>query len=110
VPRLGQKEISWGCNMLELKNGDQLIFCSDGLRLSYITEQIMLEVISNSSNNASACSQLIHLANKNGGNDNITVIIGTVYNGILKEAKPDNIVLNDIQIVQEFDSTTSNLT
>lgn len=57
----------------ELKEGDRLLLCSDGLN-DMIEDQAILEKLSNKDLNA-AVQELIDAANQKGGKDNITVII-----------------------------------
>ena len=57
-----------------LGNGDQLLLCSDGL--TDMVDDTQIELVLNTETNAkSACQSLIELALKNGGRDNVTVIV-----------------------------------
>lgn len=58
-----------------LMDRDCLLLCTDGLS-NMVDEEEIARVISNSANDPqSACTQLVELANRNGGKDNITVIL-----------------------------------
>jgi protein phosphatase len=59
---------------LALQAGDILLFCTDGLVGNVSDDQILAE-ISRSATAHDACSRLIALANKSGGDDNVTVIV-----------------------------------
>lgn len=54
---------------------DVLVLCSDGLS-NKMSEAAMLDIVSNNEDNLEmACGELVRLANENGGEDNITVIV-----------------------------------
>jgi protein phosphatase len=57
----------------QLRRGDVLVLCSDGLSGQVKTEDIA-RVVTDEQDLVSACKRLIELANENGGPDNITVI------------------------------------
>ena len=54
--------------------GDQLLLCSDGLWEMVLDSQIERILLQSSSPQA-ACDQLIETANKEGGNDNVSVVV-----------------------------------
>jgi serine/threonine protein phosphatase PrpC len=58
----------------ELRPGDSLLLCSDGL-WEMVKDNKIKEVLLQSSSPQSACEQLIELANENGGVDNISAVI-----------------------------------
>jgi PPM family protein phosphatase len=58
----------------ELRRGDRLVLCSDGLS-GQIKKEEIAEVVSAEPDLAGACERLIALANERGGPDNITVIV-----------------------------------
>lgn len=58
--------------------GDDIIFlCSDGLS-NMVADEDMMDIISLAENPGHACDSLIKAANRKGGKDNITVVIGYV--------------------------------
>ena len=59
---------------LELRRGDRLMLCSDGLS-GLVHPQVIREVLSNVRDPRGACATLIELARNGGGHDNITVIV-----------------------------------
>jgi len=61
----------------EIRQGDILVLCSDGLSGQVRKEEIAA-IASGTSDFTAACSQLIALANERGGPDNITVILARV--------------------------------
>ena len=58
----------------EVRRGDILVLCSDGLSGQVKKEEIA-KIVTAAPNLSSACDQLIALANERGGPDNITVVI-----------------------------------
>jgi len=59
----------------ELKSGQYILLCSDGLTEEVSEPEIHFEVI-NSPSIEQACKSLVKLANLRGGHDNISVVIG----------------------------------
>ena len=57
-----------------LPNGARLMLCSDGL-WNMVDETQLRHIVSSAQTPQEACDRLIELANQNGGNDNITVIL-----------------------------------
>jgi PPM family protein phosphatase len=59
---------------LELRDGDQVLLCSDGLTEAVDDDQIA-ELLSSTPDGTAACQALIDAANAAGGPDNITVVL-----------------------------------
>jgi len=55
-------------------NGDTILLCSDGLT-NMISDQQILQTVEQNGQLDDAVTGMIELANKKGGNDNITVIV-----------------------------------
>lgn len=68
---------------LKLRNLDIVMLCSDGLSNKVRSEEI-LRVIDKSESLKEACDSLINLANKRGGEDNITTLVAQFAGGHLK--------------------------
>jgi serine/threonine protein phosphatase PrpC len=62
---------------LTVFDNDILFLCTDGLS-NMVKDEDVLDIISSESNSAVACDALVNAANKNGGKDNITVIVGCI--------------------------------
>jgi serine/threonine protein phosphatase PrpC len=58
---------------IELEDGDCLVLCTDGLT-NLVEDQEILSAIHNTADTQKACDNLVELARKRGGHDNITVI------------------------------------
>ncbi|MCI6536341.1 Stp1/IreP family PP2C-type Ser/Thr phosphatase [uncultured Eubacterium sp.] len=58
----------------QLRAGEYIILCSDGLT-NMVEDSVILEILHGTGSLSDKAERLIELANKNGGKDNITVII-----------------------------------
>ena len=90
---------------LELRQQDCFVLCSDGLT-NKVTDEELREVILTSRRLDAACVRLIELANKRGGEDNITVILAGV-GGDLPPIVPGERISETLVVLQEFDAPTS---
>jgi protein phosphatase len=70
-----EPEVEADINTFEAQEGDTYLLCSDGLCDMVDDEDILLTLTSLSSNLPLAASQLVQMANDNGGRDNISVIL-----------------------------------
>ncbi len=64
---------------LTLSTGDILVLCTDGLT-SMVSDDDILALAVSMNDPTVVCDRLVELANKQGGKDNITVIVGYVRN------------------------------
>lgn len=72
---LGQEgDVDVDTSRLTLMGGDRVLLCTDGLTTMVPDESILSAVLSRD-NPGDACRVLVDLANKGGGQDNITVIL-----------------------------------
>ena len=58
----------------ELKQGDRLLICSDGLS-GLVSDDEMLQYVVSSQDPQTTCQELTNLALERGGSDNITVVL-----------------------------------
>jgi protein phosphatase len=61
-------------HVLDLKEGDQLLLCSDGLH-GVIDEKILREALDSEKSLPDKCHYLVEAAKDKGGPDNITVVL-----------------------------------
>jgi len=59
----------------DLRPGDLLLLCSDGLTTMVEDGEILKTVLANKDDPAAGCRALVELANDRGGDDNVTVIL-----------------------------------
>ena len=67
---------------VQLRQGDYLLLCSDGLS-GLVNKDEICQIVLDAPDLPQACQQLIDLANQRGGHDNITVILAQFTNGTL---------------------------
>jgi len=70
-----QEEVDVDIVEQELKAGDALLLCSDGLTTMVEDPQILTAVRDHPDDPEAACGALIDLANAGGGDDNVTVLL-----------------------------------
>ncbi|MDE1852212.1 MAG: serine/threonine-protein phosphatase [Thaumarchaeota archaeon] len=61
----------------DLKSGDRVLICSDGL-WNAVDDSSILKIVRKKRNLAEACDELVKEANRKGGNDNISMGIARV--------------------------------
>lgn len=89
----------------ELRRGDTLVLCSDGLS-SLVNADEIAATVSTPSDLPTLCSDLIDLANSRGGHDNITVVVARVDGNGLKEPGADADVGHHVYPLTDTESTT----
>ena len=65
----------------ELRKGDLLVMCSDGLS-GLVKKEEFLSIVTGATDLVAACKELIELANERGGPDNITCIVARFGGGL----------------------------
>jgi protein phosphatase len=89
-----------------LRKGDTLVLCSDGLSGQVKRDEISAALSDPSKDLATACADLIGLANERGGPDNITVVVARVTGEGLKTAQAGDPVGHQVYPLLDDDSTT----
>lgn len=79
----GWKEIEVDFFEVDLREGDQILICSDGLT-DMLEDQEIFEIIQEQQDMKDAVDLLIERANEYGGNDNITIILTEPFSGEVK--------------------------
>jgi protein phosphatase len=72
-----QEEIKAEVRQVELRRGDHVLICTDGLH-RHLNDEIILDVLHRAGSCNDCCHEFIRIANQNGGDDNITVIVAQV--------------------------------
>jgi PPM family protein phosphatase len=75
---------------VDLRHGDTLLVCSDGLS-GMVRADEMREVLLSNREPFDACKELVDRANRAGGHDNITVIVA-VFEGALSPPAPEDVL------------------
>lgn len=71
-----QSEVDVDLLVRSPEEGDQFLLCSDGLT-NLVDDSDLAKIVSKNSAK-DACQKLVELANKHGGDDNVTVVIATI--------------------------------
>ncbi len=82
------EEVTVDLTFLELRRGDRLLLCSDGLS-GLVHSEMIRDVLAGSEGLDEAAAKLIQMANAGGGHDNITVILAEFDGEGLKA--PENV-------------------
>lgn len=86
---------------LELRRGDRLLLCSDGLS-GMVSANDMRDAIERAKTLDAACHELITLANERGGEDNITVVIAEVMGDALALPREAETLTQTFQVLAEY--------
>jgi PPM family protein phosphatase len=88
----------------ELRRGDMLVMCSDGLS-GLVKKEEILAVVTQATDLVGACRELIDLANGRGGPDNITCIVAR-FGGGLPEPDGSEPLGHQVYPLLDTESTT----
>ncbi len=94
-------DVTVALGRLELRAGDIVLLCSDGLS-GKVAEQELLQVVETSLSLDAACARLVELANARGGEDNITVVLAQITGGDLTPARPGETASDTLRTTREF--------
>lgn len=95
-------EVAVAIERVELRRGDFLLFCSDGLS-GKVTQDEMRDAILTTATLSDACGRLVDLANARGGEDNITVVIAELDGDGLPETALNERMTRTLKSLSEFD-------
>ena len=108
-----QTELAPATARIQIRQGDMLLLCSDGLSGKLRNEEIRQIVSDSSEDLAAACQALVDEANYRGGEDNITVVLARFTGKELREASEDRITvelppLEEDKTLDETEADTQN--
>ena len=108
-----QTELAPATARIQIRQGDMLLLCSDGLSGKLRNEEIRQIVSDSSEDLAAACQALVDEANYRGGEDNITVVLARFTGDELREASEDRITvelppLEEDKTLDETEADTQN--
>jgi len=87
-----QNELTPATARIQLRDGDMLLLCSDGLSGKLKNEEIR-QIVSEAGELGAACSALVQAANDRGGEDNITVVLARFTGEDLRDPAGDRITV-----------------
>jgi serine/threonine protein phosphatase PrpC len=85
---------------LELRRGDRLLLCSDGIT-NEVTDEELRQILTDSTPRE-ACETMVALANERGGRDNQTVIVGDVLGEDLPSPMEFETLTSTFEVLQSF--------
>src|SRR6266446_5320373 len=107
-----QTELAPATARIQIRQGDMLLLCSDGLSGKLRNEDIRQIVAESNGDLGAACDKLVDQANHRGGEDNITVVLARFTGEELREASADRITvelppLEEDKTLDETEADTS---
>lgn len=94
-----QKNVNPEFTYIDLREGDIILLCSDGLH-SMVADEVIAYTLLNTSSLEESCFQLIDLANQAGGTDNTTVI-SAKFSGKDLESPDDSPIMYQRYIIRD---------
>ena len=107
-----QTELAPATARIQIRQGDMLLLCSDGLSGKLRNEDIRRIIAESNGDLGLACDKLVEQANHRGGEDNITVVLARFTGEELREASADRITvelppLEEDKTLDETEADTS---
>jgi serine/threonine protein phosphatase PrpC len=87
-----QNELTPATARIQLRDGDMLLLCSDGLSGKLRNDDIR-QIVADAGDLNAACSALVAEANNRGGEDNITVVLARFSGDDLRDPNDDRITV-----------------
>jgi PPM family protein phosphatase len=103
-----QSEIYPVSARLEPRRNDVFVLCSDGLSNKVSASEMQRIVLENSDRLQDACSELVRIANENGGEDNITVVVARLAGDSLPEPNEEGVRLELMDLGGIHDTADQN--
>ncbi len=86
-----QEDVEVQLSRVDLRRGDRMVLCSDGL-VGVVSDEEIAAVLGSVNEPGEAARILIELANSGGGPDNITVVVAYFAGTDLPEPAPDDLI------------------
>jgi len=98
-------EVHAAIGQVELRQGDKLLICSDGIS-NAVTHGELLQILAR---NAPwpACAQLVQLANDRGGEDNLTAVVALFEGNGLPAPVPSETVTGTFAVIKDFGASAA---
>ena len=94
------EEVHAAIGQVELRKGDRLLICSDGIS-NAVSDSELLDVLT-SNGPWHACEQLVQLANARGGEDNLTVVVAQFDGPGLPAPAASETVTGTFSVIKDF--------
>jgi len=94
------EEVHAAIGQVELRKGDRLLICSDGIS-NAVSHSELLDVLT-SNGPWRACEQLVQLANDRGGEDNLTVVVAQFDGPGLTAPAASETVTGTFSVIKDF--------
>src|SRR5438094_10112509 len=109
-----QNELTQATARIQLRQGDMVLLCSDGLSGKLRNEDIR-QIVADAADLGAACDALVAEANNRGGEDNITVVLARFTGDELRDAEDDRITIelpavDDDKTLEETEVDTQHTT
>lgn len=95
---------------LKPRRNDVILLCSDGLSNKVSNSEMRRIILENFDRLEMACAELVRVANLNGGEDNITVILAKITGSQLPEPTDEKIHLEILNLGDIHDTADQNIT
>jgi len=84
------EKVTVDLTFVELRQGDRLMMCSDGLS-GLVRADMIAETLRTIGDPIACCGRLTELANEGSGHDNITIIVADFFGNALVPPQPDEV-------------------
>jgi len=98
------EEVHAAIGQVELRKGDRLLICSDGIS-NAVSHSELLDVLT-SNGPWHACERLVRMANERGGEDNLTVVVAQFDGPGLPTPAASETVTGTFSVIKDFGAPT----
>jgi len=94
------EEVHAAIGQVELRKGDRLLICSDGISNAVLHDELLVILTTNAPR--PACEQLVQLANERGGEDNLTAVVAQFDGPGLPVPSASETVTGTFAVIKDF--------